>query len=71
MDTNGFAIPSFVEYDVEYTNIKPWNNSNVGSGKIRISLPRSSGSPKAKLKRAIERKINSLGVRIDSFTEVS
>ena len=63
-------MPSFTDYEVEYTNIKPWHNTNVGSGKMVISIVDSSSSVKAKLKKAIERKINSLGVRIDSFKEV-
>ena len=63
-------MPNFIDYEVEYTNIKPWNNTNLGSGKINISLPIGSGSIKAKLKRTIERKINSMGVRIDGFREV-
>lgn len=63
-------MPSFTNYEVEYTNIKPWHNTNVGSGKMVISIVDSSSSVKAKLKKAIERKINSLGVRIDSFKEV-
>lgn len=65
-----FISPSFISYEVEYTNTKPWNNTNLGSGKTVISLPAGSTSVKARLKRAIERKINSLGVRIDSITEV-
>jgi hypothetical protein len=60
----------FTNYEVEYTNIKPWNNTNLGSGKMVVSIVNSSSSVKAKLKKAIERKINSLGVRIDSFKEV-
>ena len=63
-------MPNFIDYEVEYTNIKPWNNSNLGSGKMMVSLPIGSGSIKAKLKRTIERKINSMGVRIDGFREV-
>ena len=63
-------MPNFIDYEVEYTNIKPWNNTNLGSGKMNISLPIGSGSIKAKLKRTIERKINSMGVRIDGFREV-
>ena len=63
-------MPSFTDYEVEYTNVKPWNNTNVGSGKMVISVIDSKSSIKAKLKKAIERKINSLGVRIDSFKEV-
>ena len=60
----------FTDYEVEYTNVKPWNGQSLGSGKMKISLPKSSSSVKAKLKKAIEQKINSLGVRIDSFKEV-
>ena len=60
----------FTSYEVEYTNVKPWNNTNLGSGKMVVSIPTASSSVKAKLKRTIERKINSLGVRIDSFKEV-
>ena len=63
-------MPSFIDYEVEYTNMKPWNNTNLGTGKTTISLPAGSSSVKAHLKRAVERKINSLGVRIDSFKEV-
>ena len=61
----------FTIYEVEYTNVKPLNNTNLGSGKVVVSIPTTSSSIKAKLKRTIERKINSLGVRIDSFKEVS
>lgn len=64
-------MPNFTDYDVAYTNMKPWNNTNLGSGNMRISIPNGSSSIKAKLKRIVERKINSLGVRIDSFKEVS
>ena len=60
----------FTSYEVEYTNVKPWNNTNLGSGKMVVSIPTASSSVKAKLKRTIERKINSLGVRIASFKEV-
>ena len=60
----------FTSYEVEYTNVKPWNNTNLGSGKMVVSIPTASSSVKAKLKRTIERKINSLGVRIGSFKEV-
>ena len=63
-------MPDFIDYEVEYTNIKPWNNTNLGSGKMVVSIPSGSSSVKAKLKRTIERKINSLGVRIDSFKEI-
>ena len=65
-----YISPSFVSYEVEYTNIKPWNNTNVGSGKMVVSIPAGSSSIKAKLKRTIEHKINSLGVRIDSFKQL-
>ncbi|MBP5784330.1 MAG: hypothetical protein J6W16_01940 [Methanobrevibacter sp.] len=64
-------MPDFINYEVEYTNVKPWNNQNLGSGKMIVSIPVGSSSIKAKLKRTIERKINSLGVRIDSFKEVA
>ena len=60
----------FTSYEVAYTNVKPWHNTNLGSGKMVVSIPTASSSIKAKLKRTIERKINSLGVRIDSFKEV-
>ena len=63
-------MPNFVDYEVEYTNVKPWNGSNLGSGKMTISLPIGSTGIRGKLKRTIERKINSLGVRIDSFREL-
>ena len=62
-------MPTFIDYEVEYTNIKPWNGTNLGSGKIVVSVI-DGGSVKAKLKKAIEQKINSLGVRIDSFKKV-
>lgn len=64
-------MPDFTEYIVEYTNTKPWNNHNTGSGVLRLSVPNSSGSVRAKLKRMAERKLNSLGVRIDSFKVVA
>ena len=64
-------MPNFISYEVEYTNIKPWNGQNIGSGKMTISvLEGGSSSIKAKLKKAIEKKINSLGVRIDSFKQI-
>ena len=64
-------MPKFINYEVEYTNIKPWNGQNIGSGKMVVSiLEGGSSSVKAKLKKTIEKKINSLGVRIDSFKEV-
>ena len=65
-------MPSFTTYEVEYTNIKPWNNTNLGSGKMAVSvLDGGNASVKLKLKKAIEKKINSLGVRIDSYAEVA
>ena len=60
----------FTTYEVEYTNMKPWHGMNAGAGKMTLSIPTTTSSVKAKLKRAIERKIDSLGVRIDSFKEV-
>ena len=63
-------MPNFIDYEVEYTNVKPWNGSNLGSGKMTISLPIGSTRIRGKLKQTIERKINSLGVRIDSFREL-
>ena len=64
-------MPKFINYEVEYTNVKPWNNTNLGSGKMVVSvLEGGNASIKLKLKKAIEKKINSLGVRIDSFKEV-
>ena len=41
----------FTNYEVEYTNIKPWNNTNLGSGKMVVSIVNSSSSIKAKLKK--------------------
>ena len=65
-------MPNFTEYDVEYTNLKPYGSMNVGSGKMRVSIiDGGSSSVKAKLKKTIEKKINSLGVRIDSFKQVN
>lgn len=64
-------MPEFIDYEVEYTNIKPWNNINLGSGKTVVSIPAGSTSVKSRLKKIIERKINSLGVRIDSFKEIA
>lgn len=64
-------MPDFINYEVEYTNIKPWNNQNIGSDKMIVCIPAGSSSIKAKLKRTIERKINSLGVRVDSFKEIA
>ena len=64
-------MPDFVTYEVEYTNTKPWHNQNLGSGKMTISIPHGCSSVRAKLKRMVERAINSLGVRIDSFKEVT
>lgn len=64
-------MPNFIDYEVEYTNVKPWNGTNLGSGKTTLSLPEGSTGIKARLKRMVERKINSLGVRIDSFKEMT
>lgn len=63
-------MPNFISYDVTYTNVKPYKGFASGTGTIRLSIPEGSKSVKAKLKRMIERKINSLGVRIESFIEV-
>lgn len=63
-------MPTFIDYEVEYTNIKPYKAFNLGSGKMTLSIPNGSSSIRAKLKRMVERKINSLGVRIDSFKEI-
>jgi hypothetical protein len=63
-------MPKFIQYDVEYTNMKPYKCFNIGSGRTTISLPEGCKSVKAKLKRTVERNINSLGVRIDSFKEI-
>ena len=63
-------MPNFTTYEVEYTNVKPYHGFNIGSGKIRVSLVEGTRSVKGKLKKMVEQKINSLGVRIDSFTEV-
>ena len=64
-------MPNFTSYEVEYTNVKPWHNTNLGSGKMVVSvIDGGSSSVKAKLKKTIEQKICSLGVRIDSFKEV-
>lgn len=64
-------MPNFITYNVTYTNVKPWKGFAAGTGTIKISIPEGSKSIKAKLKRMVERKINSLGVRIDNFVEVS
>lgn len=63
-------MPNFITYEVEYTNVKPYHGFSTGSGKMRVSLVEGTKSVRAKLKKSIEQKINSLGVRIDSFTEV-
>ena len=64
-------MPNFTNYEVEYTNVKPWNGQHPGSGKMVVSvIDGGSSSIKAKLKKVIEKKINSLGVRIDSFKAV-
>lgn len=63
-------MPNFIQYDVTYTNVKPYKDFASGTGTIRLSIPEGSKSVKAKLKRMVERQINSLGVRIESFVEV-
>ena len=63
-------MPKFIQYAVEYTNTKPYRGFNIGPGKMTISLPEGCKSVKAKLKRTVERNINSLGVRIDFFKEI-
>jgi len=63
-------MPNFITYDVEYTNVKPYMNMNIGSGRMQVSIVEGSKSVKGKLKKIIEQKINSLGVRIDSFKVV-
>lgn len=63
-------MPNFISYDVTYTNVKPYKGFASGTGTIRLSIPEGSKSVKAKLKRMVERQINSLGVRIESFVEV-
>lgn len=63
-------MPTFIDYDVQWTNMKPWNGQNIGSGTTRISLPDGTISIKAALKRALERRLNSLGMRVDSFMKV-
>lgn len=65
-----FISPKFITYDVTYTNVKPWKGFSAGQGHMRVSIPEGSKSIRAKLKRTIENKINSLGVRIDSFKVV-
>lgn len=64
-------MPTFTEYDVEYTNIRPWNNQNAGPGKMRVRILDGNMSVKAKIKKTLERQLNSLGVRVDAFTKVS
>jgi len=63
-------MPNFITYDVEYTNLKPFSASSAGPGKIRVSIIEGAKSIRGKIKHAVESKINSMGVRIDSFTEV-
>ena len=63
-------MPKFITYDVIYTNVKPWKGFASGQGEMQISIPEGTKSIKAKLKHMIENKINSLGVRIDSFKVV-
>lgn len=64
-------MAEFAQYEVEYTNVKPWHGMNAGSGKTVVNIVKSSSSVKAKLKRALEQKLNSLGIRVDSYREVS
>lgn len=63
-------MAEFAQYEVEYTNVKPWHGMNAGSGKAVVGIVKSSSSTKAKLKKALEQKLNSLGVRVDSYREV-
>lgn len=63
-------MPNFISYDVEYTNVKPYKGFSAGSGKMRVSIVEGAKSVRAKLKRVIEQKINSLGVRIDNYVEI-
>ena len=64
------TMPNFMTYEVEYTNVKPWNNMNIGSGKINVSLVEGTKSIRGKLKKAVEQKISSLGVHVVSFKEL-
>ena len=63
-------MPNFIAYEVEYTNVKPYKGFSLGSGKMKVSIVEGTKNVKGKLKKVVEQKINSLGVRIDSFTEV-
>ena len=63
-------MPNFITYNVEYTNVKPYKGFSTGSGTMQISIVEGTKNVKSKLKTMVEQKINSLGVRIDSFTEV-
>ncbi len=63
-------MPDFTSYDVEYTNVKPYKGFALGSGKMRVSIVAGTKNVKGKLKKVVEQKINSLGVRIDNFVEV-
>ena len=63
-------MPNFITYDVTYTNVKPYMGFNAGSGKVQLSIPEGTKNVKAKLKKMVEQKINSLGVRIEEFVEV-
>ena len=63
-------MPNFISYDVEYTNVKPYKGFSTGSGKMHVSIVEGTKSVRAKLKRVIEQKINSLGVRIDNYVEI-
>ena len=64
-------MPNFIDYEVAYTNVKPFKGFNSGSGTTIVSIPEGTSSVKAKLKRKLERKLNSLLVRIDSFKPVN
>lgn len=63
-------MPNFITYNVTYTNVKPWKGFATGTGTIKLSIPEGTKSVKAKLKRMVERQINSLGVRIESFETI-
>ena len=63
-------MPNFTDYEVEYTNVKPWNGQNLGSGKMVVSIIDGASSIRAAIKKTIEKKINSLRVRVDSFKPV-
>lgn len=63
-------MPSFITYDVNYTNVKPYKGFSSGSGNMKVSIPEGTKSVRAKLKHMVENKLNSLHVRIDSFAVV-